>query len=225
FYRDVLWRRSVIELLVKRPTPPGQTEQVRGWAWSDEIKSWTWPAALGRTLTVRIYSRASEVSLHLNGREVGRARPDDRHTAAFEVSYEPGTLLAAAYASDGSTLGTTVLETVGSPAGLRVTLDRAELRNDRNDLAHATVEVLDAEGRLVPDAAVGLRFAVEGPMELAACGNADTRDVGSFRNVAPRAFHGRALAILRPVWRTGRARLTVQSPGLAPGSVDVSIVG
>jgi beta-galactosidase len=223
-YRDVLWRRSTLELLVKRPTPPGQTEQVRGWAWSDEIKSWTWPAALGRMLTVQVYSRAWEVSLHLNGREVGRARPDDRHTASFELAYEPGTLLAAAYAKDGARIATTVLETVGRPARLRIALDRAQLRNDRNELAYATVEVLDAEGRFVPDAAVGLRISVEGPIELAACGNADTRDVVSFRNVAPRAFRGRALAILRPVWRTGRARLTVQSPGLAPASVDVSVV-
>lgn len=224
FYRDVLWRRSTLELLVKRPTPPGQAEQVRGWAWSDEIKSWTWPAALGRTLTVRVYSRANEISLHLNGREVGRAKPDERHTINFDVAYEPGTLLAAAYAEDGTTIQTAVLQTVGAPARLRVRLDRAELHNDRNELAYATVEVLDDAGRLVPDAAVAIRFEVEGAAELVACGNADTRDVVSFRNTSPRTFRGRALAILRPVRRTGRATLTARAEGLASASADLVIV-
>lgn len=38
-YRDVVWRRSPVELLVREPLPPGITETVSWWGWPSEVPS------------------------------------------------------------------------------------------------------------------------------------------------------------------------------------------
>ena len=41
YFRDVVWRRSKVEMAVRRPIPTGYTEHVSMWGWSDELRSWT----------------------------------------------------------------------------------------------------------------------------------------------------------------------------------------
>ena len=38
FYRDVVWRRSQIEMMVHTPIPEGSRERVSGWGWPDEAQ-------------------------------------------------------------------------------------------------------------------------------------------------------------------------------------------
>ena len=47
YFRDVVWRRSKVEMAVQRPVPERYTEQVSRWGWSDELRSWTWPGLEG----------------------------------------------------------------------------------------------------------------------------------------------------------------------------------
>ena len=41
-YRQVLWGKSVLEIAVHVPMPPGHDERVGGWGWPEERASWTW---------------------------------------------------------------------------------------------------------------------------------------------------------------------------------------
>lgn len=81
-----------------------------------------------------------------------------------------------------------------------------------------TVEVVDAKGRVVPDAVAVLEAAVSGPVELAAFGNANPRGVASFRQPVAKTWHGRALAVVRPLGPTGGAEIEVRSKGLRPAT-------
>jgi beta-galactosidase len=54
YYRDVVWKRSKIEMAIQRPVPKGTTERPAGWGWSDELRSWTWPGFEGTDITVRV---------------------------------------------------------------------------------------------------------------------------------------------------------------------------
>ena len=54
--RDVVWGLSPLELVVERPVPDGKVEVPRAWGWHDEHRSWTWPGAEGKPLTVRVYT-------------------------------------------------------------------------------------------------------------------------------------------------------------------------
>ena len=47
YFRDVVWRRSKIEMAVQRPHPAGLHRTRQLWGWSDELRSWTWPGFEG----------------------------------------------------------------------------------------------------------------------------------------------------------------------------------
>jgi beta-galactosidase len=194
------------------------------WGWSDELRSWTWPDAEGRTVVVRVYAAGDQVRLFLNGKEVGAkpVSPDTELKAEFEVQYAPGELKAVAY-SGGRQIAELAFKTAGRPARLRLTADRPSIRGSRNDLAYVTVEVVDSAGQLVPDAVVPVSLSVGGVAELAAAGTANPKDVESFRRPRPKTFHGRCLAIVRPKGTSGAATVRAEAAGLTAGSLVVRV--
>lgn len=215
-YRDVLWGRSQLELLVQRPTPEGTFENIGPWSWHDELESWTWPHSIGKRMTVRAYTSGDEVRLLLNGREVGRKQviaPADQLTACFDIPYAAGELVAVAY-SDDRVIARKELQTVGAPAYVRLSTDRSRIEASPNDLAYVFAEVCDAEGRKVPDAQIPLTFSVAGQAILKATGSANPRGIKSFSDARTLTFHGLALAIVQAGYRRGGARVEVSSPGL-----------
>lgn len=224
-YRDVLWGNSDLELLVQRPTPAGMFERRGPWSWHDELESWTWPDRVGKPMTVRAYSSGDEVRLLFNGREVGRkaiATPADQLMASFELPYAPGELLAVAYRA-GREIARKRLETVGAPARVALRAERSGIAASPNDLGYIFAEVLDAQGRKVPDAQVPLAFSLEGQGVIKATGSANPRGIKSFSDPRTLTFHGTALAIVQPGYRAGRALVRVSSPGLEGDVVTLRI--
>jgi len=225
FYRDVVWGRSKLALFVQRPTPPGFHEEQTAWGWPDVLESWTWPETGTTPMIVWAYASGDEVALLLNGKEVERKRitPSDKLKAQFKVPYQPGSLTAIAY-TNGKETARRTLQTVGAPAKLRLRAERKGIEGDPSDLAYVFAEVCDAQGRLVPDAAVPLTFVVDGPARLLAAGSANPRGIESFQDTQTRSFQGRALGIFRPTSRRGEATVRVSSPGLE-GAVQSILIG
>jgi beta-galactosidase len=223
--RDVIWGLSAVEITVQRPLPEGKREEPSYWGWQDELQSWTWPGAEGKSLTVSIYTRADQVRLELNDRVIAdkALTPETSAMARIPVPYEPGRLVATAFQA-GRQIGRRVLETAAAAAALRLKVDRPRIAASRNDLAHVTVEVVDAAGRLVPDAVHVLRASLTGAIELAAFGNANPRGVASFRQPVAKTWHGRALAIVRPTGRMGTATIKVEAEGLKSARVRIVLL-
>ncbi|KIC94339.1 glycoside hydrolase family 2 TIM barrel-domain containing protein [Flavihumibacter solisilvae] len=219
YYRDVVWRRSKIEIAVHAPYPKGAVEQVSYWGWPDEEQSWTWPGSEGKPLEVKVYSRSPRVRLMLNGKTVGEKQTDSLLTANFEVPYEPGELKAVALESDSA--GSVVLTSAGAPAALKILADRTNIKANRNDLSYVTVEVVDAKGNIVPHARLPIKWTLTGNGEIAGVGNADPADMGSFKSVIRNTFRGKMLVILRPKKGGGEMMLKVETPGLATAEVKV----
>ena len=224
YFRDVVWRRSRIEMAVQRPVPKGYTERPAGWGWSDELRSWTWPGFEETPLTVRVYTGGDRVRLLLNGREVGAKdlTPADAMRTEFTVPYAPGELQAIAY-QQGTQIGTVAFATVGAARRLMLTPDRAKLKANRDDLSYVMVSVVDDRGRAVPDATIPVIFSLSGPAELAAVGNGNPKDVASFRRPHRDTFHGMCVAIVRPTGAAGIVHLRAESAGLQDGSVVIDI--
>ena len=222
YYRDVVWNRSRIEIAVQRPVPLRYTEQVSRWGWSDELRSWTWPAYQGSPILVRVYTRGDEVKLFLNGKQVGHAQltAKDALTAQFAVPYSPGELKAIAFRG-GQEIASTQLETAGQMTKLVLAPDRAHIRASQDDLAYVTVQVVDEHGRPLPDAVVPVTFSVSGEGELAAVANANPKDVASFRQGQRSTFHGACLAVLRSSGVPGTMVLKAEAPGLPSTSIEV----
>jgi beta-galactosidase len=188
---------------------------------SDALESWNWPA--GQTVKVACYTNCREVELTLNGRSLG-VKP---HSAAidgvltWEVPYEPGALKAVAR-TDGRELATFTLQTAGPADHLALVSDATALHADGNDIAHLEIQVVDAHGIRVPDAAQAVTLELAGPGELLGFGNADSSNTDSARDATHPVFRGRALAILRSTDTAGEIAIKATAPGLPAATLTVA---
>ena len=221
-YRDVVWRRSPIEMAVHAPIPEGLTEVLSQWAWPNESLSWNWAGHEGTPLQVSVYTRCDTVRLELNGKVIGEkpVSGESKLTAQFEVPYAPGELRAIGI-RDGEVVAETSLQTTAAPKGLKLTVDRSDINASRNDLAYVTVEVVDKDGQRVPDAEIPLTFSVSGAGELAGHASAVPNQPASFRGPVRETYEGRCLVILRPTGKSGPITLKVEADGLKPATVKV----
>jgi len=214
YYRDIVWRTSAMHMLVHTPIPAGRKEFVSYWGWPDEAPYYHFPGSEGMPLTVNVYTRYPEVRLELNGKVVGQEKVSaDDLTASFKFDYQPGTLKAVAF-DNGKAVDSVTLSTPGKPVKLRLSADRKQIRASRNDLAYVTAEVVDADGRLVPDAVIPLQFTISGNGQIAATGSASPMDMQSFQKPEHRTFRGKCLVIVRPNGKAGKIRLTARGDGL-----------
>lgn len=107
------------------------------------------------------------MELLLNQKSLGKqpAGKENRYTAAFELTYEPGILEAVSY-ENGVVISRCSLSTTGAPHAIRLTSDcpdtLASLSSDGHSLAYISVEIVDKNGVTVPDAALPLSAAVTG---------------------------------------------------------------
>ncbi|GAA5483141.1 glycoside hydrolase family 2 TIM barrel-domain containing protein [Haloferula sargassicola] len=223
YYRDVIWGERRIALFVHQPIPDGLSEVLSWWAWPKETDSWNWPGQEGKPLQVSVYSRCEKVRLELDGKVIDEqpVSGETKLTARFQVPYRPGELKAIGL-ENGKPVAEATLVTTGRPAAIRLTADRDPIRADRNDLSYVTVEIVDAQGRRVPDARVEVDFSVSGNGELAAQGSAVPNEPASFQQPRCKTWQGRCIAILRPDGEAGSIRLEARAEGLESATLTVT---
>ena len=223
--RDVAWGLSPLEMSVQRPVPEGKYEFVAPWGWSDELQNWSWAGFEGKLLAVRLYTSGDRVELLLNGKKVGTKSlsPADKKRAEFMIAYAPGKLEAVAYRG-GKVIGRKALETAAAPTKLRVTAERAKGNRDRQALHYIAIDIVDAQGRTIPDEKRKLKLTIDGPADLIGFGSANPLAVGSFQARDAESFHGRAMAILRSQGKAGTVRIEVRAEGLQGAATTVRLV-
>jgi beta-galactosidase len=113
------------------------------------IPHWNWAGSEGKPIKVMVLTNAEQVALFLNGKPVGEQLSDKYQMATFEVTYEPGILEARAR-NGGKEVARFDVETTGAPTAIRLIPDRVNMAGDGQDAQPFTVEIVDAEGRVVP---------------------------------------------------------------------------
>ena len=103
--------------------------------------------------------------------------------------------------------------------------DRTNLKKTRDDLSYVMVQVVDEAGRLVPDAVIPVSFTVTGAGELAALGNANPKDVASFRQPRRNTFHGECVLVVRPTGKQGSVEVKAEALGLEGASLTLEVAG
>lgn len=221
-YRDVVWKRSKIEMFTHVPIPEGKLEYVNDWGWPDIRKSWSWSGEEGKKLQVVVYTRCQTVKLELNGKVIGEQKvPENSITVTFDVSYQAGNLVAKGY-DNGKEIASSVLTTAGPAATIRLKADRNKIKADRNDLSYVSVEIVDAKGNLVTSAEdIEINFTISGNGELVGVGNGNPIDVSSLQQPKKKVYHGKAQAIIRPKAIPGKIVLKAQANGLKEGTIEI----
>jgi beta-galactosidase len=218
FYRDVLWRRGEpLFIAVHPPVGEGLTPAITRWGWPDVRPSWTWHGSEGLPLQVDVYAACETVELFLDGESLG-VKPAEKLVASFAVPYAPGTLRAAG--SDGSACE---LATVSEPARLRLTPDRDRIGRGPGDLSFVTVEIVDADGRLQPNAGHTVSFSVDGAGSIAAVGSGDPVSREPYIGARRSAHRGRCLVVLQSDGVRGQLRLGAAAEGLVRAETVVHV--
>jgi beta-galactosidase len=222
YYRDVVWRNKPIAMAVHSPIPEGLVENISDWGWPDEHQSWTWPGAEGKSLQVRVFSRAPMVRLILNGKVIGEQKiADSSITAVFQVPYHPGTLKAVNVVN-GKETDAIEFKTAGAPKRIRLVADRKSIHASRNDLSYVMVEVIDDKGQLVPNAEIPIQFSISGAGEIAGVGNTSPTELASFKRPERKTVNGKCLAIIRSTGKIGTITLKATANGLKPAQIVIT---
>jgi len=212
YLRDIVWGLSDIALAVRPTLPEGYKEKYTGWGWRQEENHWTWTGKEGHDMTVRVYSKAPKVRLSLNGKIIGEQSINpETLEAIFYMPYEPGTLKAENIGKDRSSIS---YATAGMPEKIRIDIDRSTISSNHNDLAYASISILDGNGNLCPTADVKLKIESNGAKATLLGGNGSPTDMASFRSLNPKTFRGHALVIVNPQNEAGEITLKVSAEGL-----------
>ncbi|QJD67127.1 glycoside hydrolase family 2 protein [Xanthomonas campestris pv. badrii] len=180
---------------------------------------WNWDGLLQADdnghVQVWCHSNLDAVELLVNGVSQGLQQVPAYGHVEWRVAYSPGAIEARGYRG-----GTLVLsqrrETAGKPAAIRLSCDRAALRADAEDVAVVKVEIVDAQGRLVPNADNQVQLAVRGPARLIGVGNGDPSSHENDKAPQRKAFNGLCAALLQTTRASGTLVLEATAPALAP---------
>lgn len=225
-YRNIIWDRGEkLYAAVLAPTPDGKPWNLSLWSTPPALPSWTWPGHEGKELQVEIYSRHEAVRLYLNDRLLGE-KPTTRSEefkATFAVPYAPGTLKAVGM-QGGEEVETFVLTTAGDASQIRLTPDRTMIHAHGQDLSFVTVEIVDKDGQLRPDADHPVQYSLEGPGVIVGIGSGDVTSVESYGANPRRVFQGRAIVVIRYSREIGEVKLTASTRGFPDSTVRIQVV-
>ncbi len=184
---------------------------------------WNWLE--GQTIDMWCYyNQADEVELYINGKSMGVRRKADSHQyhVMWRVTFEPGEVKVVAR-QDGREVRQKVIRTAGPPHHLRLTTDRQTMAADGKSLAFVTVEVVDKDGNLCPNAENQVFFEVDGNVNIAGVDNGCQTSMERFKADNRKAFNGKCLVVLRAGKQPGKATLKAKAVDLKTETITIAV--
>ncbi len=182
---------------------------------------WNWPGKEGQDIRVVVFSNCKRVELFHNGESLGSKEMPRNGHLLWTVKYSPGGISAKGY--NGDVLAATeTVATTGPAATVQLQGDRTNLVSDGEDVRPIEVDILDAQGRIVPTADNLVTFRVEGPGYIAGVGNGNPGDHDPDKASFRHAFNGKCMVIVGATSKPGSIRLTATSPGLNEAAVQLN---
>ena len=183
--------------------------------------NWTnWTA--GQAVKVFVYSNADSVELFLNDKSQGSKTVDPSVSKLqWSVPFATGTLEARA-TKGGAVVATDTLKTAGAAAALAMKADRASITADGRDLSFVEVDIVDAQGVIVPQAKNQVDFTISGPGAIVGLDGGDSTNHDSYKGTSHAAFSGKLMAIVQSTTTAGTVTLNATSGSLTAGSVVIT---
>ncbi|MGO8787449.1 MAG: glycoside hydrolase family 2 protein [Terriglobia bacterium] len=208
--------------------------------WSEDpfvqiVGHWTWPGQEGKPKMIRVYSTCDEVELFLNGKSLGKRKPESTESLVAEwksdgvwerwpslprgtnlrhgpfiwknIPYAPGTLRAVGI-KNGKPYADE-RKTAGDPYQIVLQPDQGQIASDGRDAVRIVAVITDKDGVPVPSAMPWLTFHAEGPGRLLGTPVLD-------------AVWGMAAINVMSKPAAGNITVTVSSPGLKDGKCTLS---
>ena len=222
-YRNLLWNNTEkLYMAVREPNPENGEIKETMWSVWPTWESWTWPGQEGKNIQVEVCSKYPLVRLYLNDKLIGEqpTTKEKEFKATFTLPYTPG-LLKAVAVEENQEMESTVLKTADKPAQLRLMADRTKILANGQDLSFVTVEITDKNGVIQPNADNRFSFQLNGPGTIAGVDNANLKDLDPYVGTTRKAWHGRALVVIRSTRKKGDIILRVSSPELPDAIITI----
>lgn len=170
------------------------------------------------------YNNADEVELFINGKSQGVRRKADDHQyrVQWRVKFEPGTAKVVSR-KNGKIVATQINYTAGAPDHIRLTPDRKEMSADGKSLTFVTIEILDKDGHLCPNAMNQIFFSTEGNVRIEGVDNGAQWSLERYKDNKRRALYGKCLVVLRSGKSPGKATLTARGVDLKDAKITIDI--
>jgi beta-galactosidase len=225
-YRSMLYNDTEkIYMAVREPNPDNGRIGLTAWSVWPTWESWTWPGHEGKDIQVEVYSKYPLVRLYLDDKLIGEkpTAKEQEYKATFTLPYSPGVLKAVGVEGDKE-LESSILKTAGDAAKIRLIPDRTQISADGQDLSFVSVEITDENGNINHNAENRLTFNIEGSGVIAAVDNANLKDLDQYVGNSRKAWHGRALVVIKSKQSDGDIKLTASSPGLPDAATTIKVV-
>ncbi|MDO5482671.1 MAG: glycoside hydrolase family 2 TIM barrel-domain containing protein [Bacteroidaceae bacterium] len=212
------------------------------------LPHWTFPGREGEVTPVYCYTSYPTAELFVNGKSQGKItkRTDvkrgggkdgritdvsdpaiDRYRLRWnKVKYEPGELKVVVFDDEGKEAGYKSVKTAGAASAILLTGDLGtsikDLKADGEDMTFITVNILDKEGNLVPDADQQITVSVTGAATFKGICNGDATSTEVFTKPTMKVFHGQLVIGIQSNGKTGKATVKVHGKGLKPATTTVN---
>lgn len=185
------------------------------WKYDDALDSWTYPGYEGKPARLKVLSPSEEVELFINGRSLGRQKTGKEHefSATYELTYEPGELVAVAYDGEQE-VSKTVLKTAGKVEQIQYNSSKSRLIADGQDAIILDIYLTDAYGILNMWEKHDVNIEVEGAAVLLGFGNANPSSENSYQATCCETYDGRVIAVIRSNGLTGETSVTISVDGI-----------
>lgn len=226
-YRSIAWGSNETYVYSKHPDNFGKVEKSSMWGFPYVLNNWTYKGYENRPIEIMVYSRADEVEVLVNGKSIGRKEVSKEapwpNTASFDTTYEPGEVVAISYV-DGKEVSRGSIATTGDATNIVLKAEKEAMKADGHDLVYVSIEVCDDNGQVVPDAAIDLKASVCGEAVLAGFGSGNPITEENYTDNEATSYRGRATAILRSGYETGKVTLTIKAEGFAKQECIVNVI-
>lgn len=215
-YRSVVWGSSQTHLYSMHPETFGKTEVMTMWGFPVFLSNWNYEGWDNKDIRLVVFSNAEEVELLVNGTSLGRKKVSHErplpNSVYFDTTYVPGTVEAISY-TDGKEISRDSLVTTGAPSKIRLIPEKKEMSADGHDLIYVGIEITDDNGNVVPDAEISITAEVSGAATLAGFGSGNPQTEDNYTDNETTTFRGRAMAILRAGFQSGRTTIRIAAHG------------
>jgi beta-galactosidase len=221
YFRQSLWSDKPMVWLgtTDRVTSTGP---VNLWSHKRVDPVWNWKP--GQIISVNAFTNCEEVEMFINNKSLGTQKLANfkNKVITWDIPFENGTLKAVAR-NNGKEVSSYELKTTGTPAIIAANCDALVIKADRQDIARVYVTITDDNGNIVYSAENEITCAVSGPVRLIGMEDANPRNTDDYKDNKQKAFHGRLLIYIQSLDKSGKATITISSPGLKGQNVEINV--
>ncbi|OHX64671.1 sugar-binding domain-containing protein [Flammeovirga pacifica] len=194
--------------------------------WSDVpmvhiLPHWSHKGKEGVKIPVVVYTNGDAAELFLNGKSLGKKEMTSERQIVWQVPYTKGKVEAIAY-KEGKEWSKQIIQTAEEAYTMKLTSDRKRINADKKDVLHCEINVVDAEGNIVPNAMDEVTIEVSGAGKIIGIENGDILDMSSSKyDLTRKVFNGKCLLIIQSNGKTGDINIKVTSKTLKEADLRI----